>query len=182
MNHSTSSIYFIVKRSWAYFCRHPSRNYEHSGDTIYLEGIWYSLDVIKVFVSWWVAPLNGILQKSIQNVIIPIAQISIAGEAKLVVWIIISGVIYFKVAAVFLSASRTRPAIPKSTTLIRVRASESNRTFSSLRSLWTTPFEWQTWIALATYFIIFLVTNSDRPSFSLTKSESSPPPACSMIK
>ena len=58
-------------------------------------------------------------------VIIPIAQTSIAAEATIVVYIIISGVIYFRVAAVFLSAEQlvTRPAMPKSTTFILVQRS-----------------------------------------------------------
>jgi hypothetical protein len=61
-------------------------------------------------------------------------------------------------------------------------ASESKRTFSNLRSLCTTPCKWQTEIACATYLIIFLVSLSESPSFSLTWSDNSPPPAYSIIK
>jgi len=55
---------------------------------------------------------------------------------------IISGVMYFSVPASFFSAMFPlhRPDMPKSTTLILVLALDSNKTFSSLRSLWMIPF------------------------------------------
>jgi hypothetical protein len=136
------------------------------------------------FISSLLGELKGNLLNNIQKVIIPIAHTSIAGLATLLELYIISGVIYLSVAAVFVSALTlvTMPAIPKSTILILFLAGESNRTFSNFRSRWITPFAWHIYIARAIYLTMLRVSISVRPPISCTNSDSSPPPAYSIIK
>jgi hypothetical protein len=59
--------------------------------------------VIFYLISSLLAPEKGNLLKIMQKSIIPIAHTSIAGLAVLCLFNIISGVMYFKVAASFLS-------------------------------------------------------------------------------
>lgn len=76
-----------------------------------------------------------------QNNMQPRAHISIAGAAFVSTPFKTSGDINLSVPASVLSVMEgvARPAIPKSTILILVRAFDSNSTFSNLRSLWIMP-------------------------------------------
>ncbi len=78
-----------------------------------------------------------------QNSMQPSAQISMVGAAFVSTPFKTSGAINFRVPASVFSVmfGVALPAIPKSTILILVRAFDSNKTFSSFKSLCIMPCE-----------------------------------------